>query len=231
MQTLIQACIICLTFVLLQACGSGSRSESIPEKTTSTSPYAGLTADIKNGIYLFNFNCAGCHGNLAQGSFGPNIQGKQPADIRNALKTVPNMARLAGLNNQELVDIASHLATLKPSSSKQPSSKQSASASSRSVELSNNTLHSKEPYSVTNLLPVSGLPEYAEVSVSDVAGLILTYQQHSPQKPITQLQLAVGSSGTSAVNYPLQITVTNPLTLQQQTRRIWTPTALDFSKP
>lgn len=91
--------------LLLTACGGKDNSQ--PDV------FAGLTGDVENGGFLFNFNCSGCHGLKAQGSYGPNIQGRSARDIQWALNNVEPMNFLPDLSLQEMSDISTHLAKLK----------------------------------------------------------------------------------------------------------------------
>ena len=199
--------------LIISGCGgSGSRSENTDSAAPAkpSDPYEGLTADKENGIYLYNFRCAGCHGNKAAGGFGPNIQGKKPADIRKALNTVPNMSYLPKFTDQQLVNIASYLAELKVLAD---APKQSLSTAITKAE--------------NTQIPVSGLPAYAEVSVVDSRNIVISYQQHSPQQTLQSLQL---TSGDFRPHYPLSIQVTDQITMQQQQQTIWVPQAVNFGQ-
>lgn len=193
---------------ILFACGSAEKKNS-----QESDLYAAYSADIDNGIYLFNYHCSGCHGTQAQGVLGPNIQGKQPADIRDALGRVSNMSYLPDFTDQELVDIASHLETLKLESEQKS---QTANSLGVSKELGKSRV---EYWSLPIKLPY----QYAVVDVLNDKDEFIAEFYHSPRHPLTEIIY-------HEMEFPVIFIVHDVVTGDKQTQILYAPMSVDFNQ-
>lgn len=117
-----------LITMLVSACsGSGSQSTFNPDTGSHSgnwsSPFAIGRDDfhataikeiqsVSAGAVLFGTRCAVCHGNDGAGKVGPTIQGKNAADITNAISVIPIMKGQGVLTPADIQAIAAYLATL-----------------------------------------------------------------------------------------------------------------------
>ena len=190
---------------LICACGGEAK-----KKSQETDPYEAYVADIQNGVYLFNYHCSGCHGTQAQGVLGPNIQGKQPADIRDALGQVANMSYLPDFTDQELVDIASHLETLKLQSEQKS---QAANSIDVLKELN------QEYWSLSVILPY----QYAVVELLNDEQELIAEFFHSPQHPVTEIIYR-------QMEFPVTFIAHDVVTGDKQTQILYAPMSVDFNQ-
>lgn len=93
----------------LSACGGSSS----PSNVDSLEEGSASAVEQRSGQYLYNYHCAGCHGEDAKGRSGrPDIRGKTPVGIRLALDSVALMSHLKSLSDDEIQRIADYLQTL-----------------------------------------------------------------------------------------------------------------------